>query len=391
MTAASAKPAIAVYLRHYLSPSETFVYRQLQGIRDAFDPIVLTANPCNLDRFPTEPLYVARKGLGGKVYARLERVVTGRYTSLTPAQTRCYRDAFRRHHVGLIHAHFGHFALDLLPLARAEGIPMLVTFHGFDASILLGNRRYVCDLPALVDYARVIMVSENMGERFAAVGIEPRRLHVHYIGVPVEDFAYVEREPIARKMERGERIRFLQISNFVEVKGHCYTVAAFARYAAQHPDAELVFGGDGPLRRRIEALCEAEGVAGRVRFTGTIGKDEVVRLMNTSDVFLQHSVTLDNGCMEGLPTVLMEAMSTGLIVVATRHSGIPELIDDGINGVLVEERDVAGYADRLLSLAELDAGTGRRAREKIESHFNMNTQNQELIEIYRRAIADGSR
>jgi colanic acid/amylovoran biosynthesis glycosyltransferase len=391
MTATSAKPAIAVYLRHYLSPSETFVYRQLQGIRDAFDPIVLTANPYNLDRFPTDPLYVARKNLVGKVYARLERVLTGRYTSLTPAQTRLYRDALRRHQIRLIHAHFGHFALDLLPLAKAEGIPMLVTFHGYDASILLRNRRYLRELPALVDYARVIMVSENMVERFAAVGIEPRRLHVHYIGVPVEDFAYIERVPIARKLERGEKIRFLQVSNFVGFKGHRYTVEAFARYAAQNSNADLVFGGDGPLRPQIEALCEKKGIGARVRFTGTVDKDEVIRLMNDSDVFLHHSVTLPSGHMEGLPTVLMEAMATGLVVVATRHSGIPELIDDGVNGMMVEERDVEGYVDRLLSLATLDAGTGQRAREKVESLFNMKEQNRQLTEIYRQAIADRPR
>jgi glycosyltransferase involved in cell wall biosynthesis len=388
MSADPGKPSVAVYLRHYLSPSETFVYRQLQGVVPAFEPIVLTANPSHLDRFPTDPLYVGGKGFVGKVFARMKQMATGRYTCLTPAQTRCYGDALRRNNVRLIHAHFGHFALDLLPLARSENIPMLVTFHGYDASILLSNKTYLRDLTGLVDYAQVIMVSHNMVERLREAGIEARRLHVHYIGVPIEDFDYVERRAIAHKIADGEKLRFLQVSNFVEVKGHRYTVDAFARLAAQVPNCELVFGGDGPLRQEIEALCAAKGIADKVRFAGTIAKEDVIRLMHESDVFLQHSVTLANGCKEGLPTVLMEAMSTGLIVVATRHSGIPELVEDGVDGLLVEERDVEGYTKRLQSLAALPADMSRRAREKVESTFNMTAQNARLIEIYQQTIDD---
>jgi glycosyltransferase involved in cell wall biosynthesis len=227
-----------------------------------------------------------------------------------------------------------------------------------------------------------------MVDRLREVGVEARRLHVHYIGVPVEDFDYVERRPIANKIEAGEKLRFLQISNFVEVKGHRYTVDAFARFTERVPNCELVFGGDGPLRQEIENLCAARGIVGKVHFTGTIAKEDVIRYMQEADVFLQHSVTLDNGCKEGLPTVLMEAMSTGLIVVATRHSGIPELIEDGVDGLLVEERDVEGYAQRLYSLAEQPADMGRRARSKVESTFNMAVQNARLIEIYQQTIDD---
>jgi colanic acid/amylovoran biosynthesis glycosyltransferase len=388
MSEAPPRPAAAIYLRHYLSPSETFVYRQLCGVSDAFAPIVLTANPYNLDRFPTEPLYVARKGFAGKVYARLARMVTGRYTSLTPVQTRVYRDAIRRHNVRIIHSHFAHFALDLLPLARAERVPMLVTFHGFDASIMLRNRHYLSDLKGLMEYASVIMVSHNMVERLARAGVRARRLHVHYIGVPIEDFVYVERRPVAQKIENGEKLRFLQVSNFVEVKGHRYTVEAFARFAAKYPGSRLTFAGDGPLRAKIELQCRDLGVADQVRFTGTVDQKEVIRLMGESDVFLQHSVTLDNGIKEGLPTVLMEAMASGLVVIATRHSGIPELIEHGVDGLLVAERDVDGYTDALQSLRELDPDVGRRARAKIETSFNMTVQNRRLVDIYRQTIDD---
>lgn len=387
MNGTESKPAVAVYLRHYLSPSETFVYRQLQGVRSGFAPIVLTANPYNLDRFPTGPLYVARKGLAGKVYGRLAQAASGHYARLTPLQTGVYREAVQRHHVRMIHAHFAHFALDVLPLAVEQELPMLVTFHGMDASTMLGNTRYMRDVGRLVDYATVIVVSQNMLERLAAAGIHPRDPHVHYIGVPVEEFTFVKRRSVAKKIEKHEEVRFLQVGNFVEVKGHVYTIEAFARFASEYPRARLILAGDGPLRKLTVDLCRKHRIAERVEFPGTVDKPEVIRLMREADVFLQHSVTLEDGCMEGLPTVLMEAMATGLVVVSTRHSGIPELVDDGVSGFLVSERDVDGYTERLLSLRSLDDDVGKRARATVESRFNMSIQNERLIELYRRVIA----
>lgn len=383
------KPVVAVYVRYYIEPSETFIYRQLQGVRDGFFPIVLTANPSHLDLFPTDPIFVARKGFVGKVYTRLANALRGRYTGLTPQQSRRWTRVLTEQRVRLIHAHFGPYAMDLLPIAKRLAIPMVVTFHGADASIFLKIRRYVDELPELVGYARVITVSANMAERLADVGVVPPRLDVHYIGVPVDDFAFHVRRPVSDKIAAGETIRFLQVSNFIEVKGHRYTVTAFARYVQQQPRSELVLAGEGPLRPEIEALCLELGISDRVRFTGRVGKRDVIVLMNEADAFVQHSVSLDDGRKEGLPTVLMEAMSTGLPVISTRHSGIPELIEDGVDGFLVDERDIDTYVERMVGLAGCDPALATRAREKVERDFNMAIQNAKLMDIYRRTIGEG--
>jgi glycosyltransferase involved in cell wall biosynthesis len=383
------KPVIAVYVRHYISPSETFIYRQLQGVRGRYRPVLLTANPSNLDLFPYEPLRFRRKRLAEKVFTRVARTVSRRSSWLSGGQRRFFAGALREENAKLVHAHFAHFALDMLPLARELGIPMLVTFHGVDASLLLENESYARALPALVDYAHTITVSQNMADRLAARGIRPRRLSVHYIGVPIEEFRYVERVPVRDKLAAGRPLRLLAVSNFIEVKGHRYTVQAFARYAKTRPGVELVLAGDGPLRAEIESLAAQVGVRDKVRFTGRVGVNRVIELMGKADAFLQHSVSLSNGRQEGLPTVLMEAMSTGLPVIATRHSGIPELVEDGVDGLLVEERDIDGYVSALERLPELDPGFGSRARLKIEQKFNMSVQNEKLMDIYRSAIDDG--
>ncbi len=380
------KPVVALYLRYYLSPSETFVYRQLEGVSRAFSMVVLTSKLSNLDLFPTERVFAKGKGFVEKVATRLYRVAAGRYSTVAPAQAKYWRRALAEHRARLIHAHFGHFGLDVLPTAQSLGIPLLVTFHGFDASMLLGDRRYTRELERLFRYAHVVTVSKNMAERLAPFGLASDRTTVHYIGVPVEEFDFVSRPSIPDKLSRGEPLTFLQVSNFVEKKGHRFTIEAFSRYLRERPRDRLILAGDGPLRTAMESLCTAAGIRDRVEFPGRVAKPGILDLMRGADVFVHHSVTGADGDMEGIPTVVMEAMSTGLVVLSTRHSGIPELVDDGIDGVLVDERDVDAYAERLASIASLDGSMGRMARKKIEDKFNMSAQNQKLCELYQRAI-----
>ena len=383
------KPVVAIYLRYYLSPSETFVHRQVTGVSDEFAPVVLASETSNLDLFPTERVFAKGKGLAGKAGTRLMRALLGKYAVVTPAQTRFWKGALVEQRARLVHAHFGHFGLDVLPAARALGLPLLVTFHGFDASMLLRDKRYTRQLRDLFGYAHAVTVSRNMAERLAAHGLREERYTVHYIGVPVEEFGFVERSPVAEKIARGEALTFLQISNFVEKKGHRFTVEAFSRYLRERPRDRLVLAGDGPLRARIEGLCASNGIAGQVAFPGRVVKRQVSELMQAADVFVHHSVTGSDGDMEGIPTVVMEAMSTGLPVASTKHSGIPELIDHGFDGFLVGERDVDGYVETLMGLSAADPAMGKRARKKIEEKFNITVQNAELKRIYRRAI-DGA-
>jgi glycosyltransferase involved in cell wall biosynthesis len=382
----SEKPVVAVYLRYYLSPSETFVYRQLKGMSEGFRTVVLTSKASNLDLFPTEQVFVKRKGFLEKAGTRLFRIATGSYSTVSPAQAAYWRRTLLAQRARLVHAHFGHFGLDVLPTARSLGIPLLVTFHGFDASRLLGDPRYVRALEGLFRYAHVVTVSENMAMRLAPFGLERGRATVHYIGAPVEEFDFVERPALRDKSSRCEPITFLQVSNFVEKKGHRFTIEAFARYLRERPRDRLVLAGDGPLRGEAASLCSEAGIRERVEFAGRVAKPRILELMRGADVFVHHSVTAADGDMEGIPTVIMEAMATGLVVVSTRHSGIPELVDDGIDGFLVDERDVDGYVERLRGLGSAGAAIGRAAREKIEEKFNMSKQNGKLRELYQRAI-----
>lgn len=386
MCSATDKSAVAIYLRYFLSPSETFVYRQLKGVSEFFRPIVLTSDVRNEALYPFDPVFVRGKTLLEKITTRLSNAVTRRYTKVASGQYRRWGRALAAERVRLIHAHFGHYGLDMLPLARDLGIPLLVTFHGMDGSKYLRDRRYTRELESLFEYAHVITVSHDMAERLAPFGFDGARADVHYIGIPVDEFDVPDREPVREKFRNGAPLRFLQVSNFVEKKGHRYTVDAFGRFVEKYPNCELTLAGDGPLRAEIESQCARWGLEDHVKFVGRVVKNQVSDLMRESDVFVHHSVTAADGDMEGIPTVIMEAMSTGLVVISTVHSGIPELVDDGVDGYLVAERDVDGYLQKLVGLADSDPELPKRARRKIEDKFDITKQNAKLVEIYQKVV-----
>jgi glycosyltransferase involved in cell wall biosynthesis len=383
------KQTVAISIQKYLNVTATFIYRQLQGVSNRFRPIVFASGVSHLDSFPLDSIYARVKwqGLMDRVYRKLVRTLFDRFV-LSPSQVRYWKEVLKREDVRLIHAHFGPSGLQMLPLAKALGIPLLVTFHGFDASSLLRSKRYAMDLSELFKYAHLVTVSKLIADRLIKIGADPSKIEVHYIGIPVEDFQYVKRIPIREKIARGDTLQFLQVSSMREKKGHKYTLAAFRDFLSYYPDSRLTLAGDGPLRNGIEKLCAELGIRDKVSFTGKVTQTEVISLMSNSDVFLHHSVTGGDGNQEGIPTVLMEAMATGLPVVSTYHSGIPELVRNGIDGYLVEERDIKGYVNKLKELVESNTRYGENAAERVRLHFNISKQNKRLADIYKKTIND---
>ena len=146
----------------------------------------------------------------------------------------------------------------------------------------------------------------------------------------------------------------------------------------------LVIAGDGPLRAELETLAATLGVGERVAFLGSVVRDEVWRRLREADAFVLASVTSAKGDMEGLPVSLMEAMAVGVPVVSTRHSGIPELVEDDVSGLLANERDVDGLAaciSRLVEEPALAERLAKRGRETVASGFNLQKWNEHLIQM----------
>jgi len=387
------KIPIAIYLQHYLAPSMTFIYRQLKSAEKKYDPLVLCSDRVeNRAKFPFDKFFLKRRNFVRIKKSRYYNKLFGSHSllSINPRislrQSKFFSQILHKNDVKLIHAHFGPSGIEIVNLARALRIPLLVTFHGYDASLLLTMKKYIENIKRVFDYAHIITVSEKMKCDLIKFGAIEERVSVVRCGIPVDRFHYVERASLQSKFSNNEMITFLQVSNFVEVKGHKYTVLAFRDFLGVYPNANLILAGDGGTKASVQELCANLGISSKVKFPGVVDESTVIKLMKNADAFLHHSVTLTNGIKEGLPTVVMEAMATGLPVISTYHSAIPELIDDGLNGFLVKERDTLTFKDTMYNLKNVTNQIGLNARKKVSKDFNLEIETQKLFEIYDRLM-----
>jgi glycosyltransferase involved in cell wall biosynthesis len=196
----------------------------------------------------------------------------------------------------------------------------------------------------------------------AGIGCPEDKLHVSPCGFNRQRFI-----PTSRLAQR-----IIAVGRLVEKKAPHLTIQAFGRIAARFPEARLDMIGGGPLADRCTTLISHCGLDGRVQMHGVQGPDFVAQLMGKASMFVQHSVTTIDGEAEGLPVAILEAMGSALPIVATRHSGIPEAVQDGITGLLVNEYDVGGMAaaiSELLDDPDRAAAMGAAARGRALEFF----------------------
>jgi glycosyltransferase involved in cell wall biosynthesis len=264
-------------------------------------------------------------------------------------------------------AEYGLTGAAIMPVCRELGLPLLVHFHGYDAS-----RRSVLDqfrdaYEEMFHYAScVIAVSRVMEQRLLELGCPGEKVVYNPYGPSDDFFAIQPAVPPPR--------RFLAVGRFVDKKApHC-TLLAFRRVVEQFPDAVLTMGGTGPLWSACYDLVRYFGLADNVRLPGVLTPEQVREHMANACAFVQHSVTAQDGDMEGTPVAVLEAQAAALPVVATRHAGIPDVVLDGETGWLVDEHDIDGMAERmcrLLARPDESRAMGEAGRRRIREHFTM--------------------
>lgn len=171
---------------------------------------------------------------------------------------------------------------------------------------------------------------------------------------------------------------------FNRKKGLEYALRACAELKKRGIDYHFTIVGTGPLETELNLLIAELALQDFVTLEGFQPQEKVKEILDCSDVFLLPSVTASNGDMEGIPVALMEAMSNGLPVVSTKHSGIPELIENNESGWLANEKNSIQLADILQNIAKGNYSVQditRQARVVIETKFNQNVLNDELVEL----------
>jgi glycosyltransferase involved in cell wall biosynthesis len=352
---------VAIFRSPLFNASETFVTGHAEGLR-RYRPVLVGLVRKGGHSLPGIPILLPKSPL-----ERLALTLAGRARSLGA------RLAEER--PSLIHAHFGTDGLLALPLAEQLRIPLVTTLHGYEVGrrplpMLLSGRaswmRYALLKRRLMERgARFLAVSDAVRARAVAAGFPPDRTFTLRNGVDLDFFS-----PAPGPREPG---LVLHVGRLVEKKGTRLLLYALRVV----PQANLVIIGDGPERRSLEALASRLGIAGRVRFLGELPPDSVRDWMRRARLLAVPSITARDGDAEGLPTVICEAAATGLPVVASIHSGVPEGVIGDETGLLTLEGDLDTLAEHIAALLRNDrlrARMAAAARRLAEDRFSLDRQ-----------------
>jgi colanic acid/amylovoran biosynthesis glycosyltransferase len=252
-------------------------------------------------------------------------------------------------------------------------------FHGSDISSYVRARgpEVYQDLFARGD--RFLGVSEYFVERLLSLGAAPDRTLFFPMGVDLDRFVFQPRPKLANP------VSVVTVGRLTEKKGVEYALRAIHLLKDKF-QIRYTVAGDGELRRDLESSAFRLGLGGQVCFIGSVSQARVAELLTQADLFVQPFVTAQNGDQEGLPLTIKEAMARGVPVITTAHAGMGEMITDGVNGILVGERDAISLAKALeqaIMCEQLRSRLQVEARKTVEARYDIRVLNRELLDILR--------
>ncbi|MBC1501865.1 colanic acid biosynthesis glycosyltransferase WcaL [Listeria weihenstephanensis] len=276
-------------------------------------------------------------------------------------------------------AHYGSNGLLLSILEKDASANRFVFFHGNDLTGFVKRFGYKIYQPLFQSDIKILPISNLWADKLKLYGAYEQKLQVHHMGVDVQRFPFLR----PRHIGIGTSIKLLLVGRLTEKKGIDTALASVSLLKFFGYPVSLTIIGDGEMREELELYTKDLQLDKVVHFTGWLRQTEVKRYIEEADIIVQPSRTAENGDMEGIPVALMEVLAQGKLVVSTLHSGIPELIIDGCNGLLVPENDALALADKiekLLQMSELDRGKmSENARKKIEKEFDIYKLNHRLM------------
>jgi colanic acid/amylovoran biosynthesis glycosyltransferase len=291
-----------------------------------------------------------------------------------------------RHEADVVHVFFGQIAVQLLPFLQACPRPVVVSFHGADAGVDVENPAFHAALTGVFKAARLVFArSDSLLKELVRLGCPPAKLRLQRTGIPLDAWPVVDRQwPPA-----DGAWKWLQSCRMVAKKGLRTTLAAFREVLPAFPHARLILAGDGPLRGELESLAGEWNVRDRVEFRGFLTQDQLRAAVAEAHFFVHPSETPADGNREGVPNAMLEAMATGLPVLATRHGGIPEAVTHERSGLLVAEGDASALAQsalRLMGDPALCRRMAAEARREVEEKFDRVRQTEVLEGYYAEAM-----
>ena len=343
--------------------------------------------------YPIKPLEIIRANL--KYYAQSPlRYLKGAITAFTSKEFSLKRRAKMLYHYFLsatiaerlkrdgithIHAHFMNVSASIAMYASHHSeIPFSVTVHSagtYNTPNILGVDQKLTSAQFL------IMISHFNVEFFDAILPCRNKSHVIRCGMNLVDFKYRG----SKQQQTQSPTKLLAVGRFVEKKGFKYLIEAAHVLRERGVQFILTLIGDGPLAKQLKQLVDVYKLNDVVVFSGQRTSAEVRELMFVSDVVIVPSVTSESGEKEGLPVVIMEAMAIGVPVVASAHSGIPEIVLEEKTGYLTPEKDAQAIADAIYKIIQHPSPEMiENAYQLVEQSFNINRIAEQRLALFSR-------
>ena len=295
------------------------------------------------------------------IYFRLDQKRKKNYTK--QALIKRY---LQEHQIDVVLAEYGTAGSFITPICKNLDIPLLVHFHGFDASREDILNTFKKGYQLMFSYAiKIIVVSHAMKQALVGQGCPETKLLINTYG---PHSGYLNIKP------NLESNYIISIGRHTYKKAPYLTILAFRKVLKKHPYLKLKMIGDGELFDVSKNLVKSLGLENNIILLGALERKEIIKHLQSAFLFVQHSLVALNGDSEGTPVGIIEAMAAGLPVVSTRHAGIPDVVIENETGFLVDEGDIDAMAEQIITLLnnrDLAGSFGKKGNERILSEFTL--------------------
>jgi colanic acid/amylovoran biosynthesis glycosyltransferase len=374
----ASRPIVASYCATFLKPEMLHIYRQVTGLQH-YKTFVITRERLGEQAFPFSDIESLPRVFSPKRFYL-------KYILKMPPL--CYRGElqqlmalFQRRPADLMHIYFGEIGVHLLPFIQAWSAPCVVSFHGMDIRPRPQTPGYDDSMREMLRTAPLVLArSESLLAGLERLGCPKEKLRLNRTGIPLGQFPFRQ-----RALPPDGEWRFVQACRLIPKKGLATALRAFAKFHEKYPRAKFEIAGEGPMKSELEAMIAELDLTGAVELTGFLAQPELRALYDRSHVFLHPSEMPPDQNQEGVPNSMLEAMATGLPVLATTHGGIPEAVTHERSGLLVAERDAEALFRAMCRVAaepDLYVRLGSAASRAVREAFEHGKQIEKLESYY---------